>query len=626
MALMILNQISMAFGGPLLLENASLSVEPGERIGLVGRNGAGKSTLLKIMAGLLKPDAGEVNCPGGARVAYLPQDVPQDLSGQVYDVVAAGLSGQLELLHEYHALTVRVSSEPELMPRLEKLHHAMEAKGVWELSLKVEAVLSKTELDGGAEFASLSAGMKRRVLLARALVSEPQLLLLDEPTNHLDLDAIIWLEDYLKRSDLALVIVSHDRAFLKRLVSRVVEVDRSQLLSYDCDYAAFVERRVARLAAEAEQNHQQDRKLAQEEVWIRRGVEARRTRNEGRVRALIALREERARRRNLAGSVKLAIQEAERSGRLVVEAEDLGFAYGSKPVISGLSTLITRGDKVGVIGPNGCGKTTLLKLLLGELEPQVGTVKLGTRLKVAYFDQLRNQLDPDKSLKYNLAGDNDKVFVGDNPRHVIGYLEDFLFSRDQALGPASALSGGECNRLLLAKLFCTPSNILVLDEPTNDLDSDTLELLEEKLLDYGGTVLVVSHDREFLNNVATATLAFDADGNVREYVGGYDDWLSQRVRPEALKAEKPAAKEVKPKREKKGLSYKESRELESLPAQIEALETEQAQIEARLSDPATHLGDADTVKDLNARLDALAVELNAAYVRWEELESLAATT
>ncbi|OPZ61076.1 MAG: ABC transporter ATP-binding protein uup [Deltaproteobacteria bacterium ADurb.Bin510] len=626
MALMILNQIRMAFGGPLLLENASLSIEAGERIGLVGRNGAGKSTLMKIMAGLIKPDSGEVNCPGGARVAYLPQEVPQDISGPVYDVVAGGLAGHLDLLHEYHALTVRVGSEPELMPRLEKLHHAMEAKGVWELSLKVEAVLSRTELDGEAEFARLSAGMKRRVLLARALVSEPQLLLLDEPTNHLDLNAILWLEDFLKRSELALVLVSHDRAFLKRLVNRVVELDRGQLLSCECDYATFVERRSERLAAEAEHDYQQDRKLAQEEVWIRRGIEARRTRNEGRVRALMALREERAKRRTQAGSVRLAIQEAERSGRLVVETEDLSFGYGAKPVIAGLSTLITRGDKVGIIGPNGCGKTTLLKLLLGELEPQGGTVRLGTRLKVAYFDQLRNQLDPDKSLKYNVAGDNDKVFVGDTPRHVVGYLEDFLFTRDQVSGPARALSGGERNRLLLAKLFCSPSNVLVLDEPTNDLDSDTLELLEEKLLDYGGTVLVVSHDREFLNNVATATLAFDADGCVRDYVGGYDDWLSQRVRPEVTKAEKPVARDTRPKREKKGLSYKESRELESLPGLIEILEAEQAEIEARLSDPATHLGDAATVKDLNARLAELEVELEQAYARWDELENLAATT
>ena len=532
MALIWINDVSVSFGGPLLLDGATLRIEEGNRIGLVGRNGSGKSTLMKMLNGEIPADKGEISKSAAIRVALLPQDVPDDLPGTVYDIVASGGQEHLELLRRYHDLTMQLalSGDRELMKKLEQVQHQLETSGAWHFHQRVETVITRTGLDAGAEFRLLSAGLKRRVFLAKALANDPDLLLLDEPTNHLDINAILWLEEFLLKFDKTIMFVTHDRAFLQRMATRIVEIDRGRLLSFDCDYGTYLERRQAMLDSEEKTWHDFDKKLAKEEVWVRQGIKARRTRNEGRVRALLQLRRERDLRREQTGKARIAIQEAERSGRLIVDAKHIGFAFGKHMIIEDFSTTIIRGDKVGIIGPNGSGKTTLLKILLGELTPQQGRLRLGAGLKIAYFDQLRAQLDEDRTLKDNVADGNDTVFVDGAPRHVIGYLQDFLFPPEQILAPVRSLSGGERNRLLLAKLFSVPSNVLVLDEPTNDLDTETLELLEERLLDYGGTILLVSHDRAFLNNVVTSTIVFKDAGRLEEYVGGYDDWLKQRRR------------------------------------------------------------------------------------------------
>ena len=487
-----------------------------------------------------------------------------------------------------------------------------------------------TGLDEDAEFRPLSAGLKRRVFLARALANEPDVLLLDEPTNHLDIDTILWLEDFLLRFNKTLVFVTHDRAFLQRMATRIVEIDRGRLLSFDCDYDTYLERRQAMLDAEEKAWQDFDKKLAKEEVWIRQGIKARRTRNEGRVRALQQLRLERELRRERMGNARIAIAEASRSGRLVADAEKISFSFDGKKIVENFSTTIIRKDKVGILGPNGSGKTTLLKLLLGELKPQKGRVRLGAGLKIAYFDQLRAQLDEDRTLRDNIADGGDTVFVEGASRHVVGYLQDFLFSPDQIQAPVRLLSGGERNRLLLAKLFSVPSNVLVLDEPTNDLDTETLSLLEERLLTYNGTILLVSHDRAFLNNVVTSTLVFESDGRLREYVGGYDDWLRQRREPATPKEPKVGEeggrsprRRKSPRRRRRKLSFKETRELETLPQRIEALEEEEAEIIAALSSSEFYAGsDSAQVASTNARLEALELELDEAYARWEELEDL----
>ena len=585
---------------------------------------------MKLLMGDVTPDSGEIIRSSEVRIAMLPQDVPDDLPGTIYDVVASGGREHLELLREYHELTLRMSRSGDdgLLKKLEGVQHRLETTGAWLYHQRVETVIARTDLDENAEFRLLSAGMKRRVLLAKALVNEPDLLLLDEPTNHLDINAILWLEDFLLNFEKTLMLVTHDRAFLQRLAMRIVEIDRGRLMSYPCDYDTYLERREALLEAQQKLWQEFDKKLVREETWIRQGVKARRTRNEGRVQALMKMRRERAQRRERTGNVRLAIQEAERSGRLVVEADKIHFAFGDRKILDGFSTTIIRGDKVGMIGPNGSGKTTLLKILLGELEPQQGRVRLGTGIRVAYFDQLRAQLDENGTLRDNVAAGNDMVVVDGVSRHIVGYLQDFLFPPDRILSPVSSLSGGERNRLLLAKLFILPSNVLVLDEPTNDLDMETLELLEERLLEYKGTILMVSHDRAFLNNVVTSTIVFEGKGRLQEYVGGYDDWLRQRTEPdEPLKRapgdQKP--KKGKPPREKQKLSYKETQELETLPLKIETLEGEKQRLLETLNSPEFYVGrDSVEINRANDRLKALEEELEGAYGRWDELESLAA--
>ena len=573
MALISLRNVYFSWGGPQLLDGASLDVNPGERIGLVGRNGAGKSTLMGILEGQVSPDDGEVVVGPGVTVAKLVQDVPQGTSGSVESIVAG--------------------CEPD---------QGHDGEPDWTREATVAKVISRLDLDAAAEFSTLSSGMKRRVLLAQALVSEPNVLLLDEPTNHLDITSIAWLEKFLKGYNGTVVFITHDRAFLQALADRIVEVDRGKLFDWTCDYKTFLERKEAALAAEEAQNKLFDKKLAQEEVWIRQGIKARRTRNEGRVRALKKLREERKQRREKTGVASIAVSEAEKSGRLVLEAKDLTYSIPGRTLIDDFSTLVTRGDKLGLIGPNGAGKSTLLKLLLGQLEPESGTVRHGTNLKTAYFDQLREQIDETKTVAENVGEGNDRVIIDGVAKHIYGYLQDFLFTPDQARQPAKSLSGGERNRLLLAKLFKHSANLLVLDEPTNDLDLETLELLEELLVNFGGTVLVVSHDRAFLNNVVTATLAVEGNGIVREYAGGYDDYLRQRDaaptsavtlsekagniesnRPSAGPAASPDAATASTKARKR--TFKEQRELDELPALIESLETEQADLQAAMADP-----------------------------------------
>ncbi|OGR33066.1 MAG: ABC transporter ATP-binding protein [Desulfuromonadales bacterium GWC2_61_20] len=625
--LLSLRNVTLAFGGPPLLAGVDLTIEPGERLCLLGRNGCGKSTLLKLLAGELRPDGGEILRPQGLKVALVTQEAPPELAGSVFDIVAGGMGEAAQLLADYHHLGQHLahSHSPLELKRLEELQKQLEASGGWQLHQEVERLIKRLDLDAEADFATLSGGTRRRVLIGRALIAAPDLLLLDEPTNHLDIDTILWLEEFLLKEVKSFVFVTHDRAFARRLANRIAELDRGRLYAFAVDYDRFVEQRDDLLAAEATKAALFDKKLAEEEVWIRQGVKARRTRNEGRVRALKKMREERRQRRERTGSARIELHEADRSGHLVAEAENVCFTYpgAATPVIRNLNTTIMRGDKIGIIGPNGAGKTTLLRLLLGELQPQSGTMRLGTRREVLYVDQLRAQLDPEKTVAENVGEGNDTLIINGKSRHIIGYLQDFLFSAERARSPVRILSGGERNRLLLAKLFTKSANLLVLDEPPNDLDTETLDLLEELLLDYSGTLLVVSHDRDFLNNVVGSTLAFDADGIVRDYVGGYDDWLRQRpvATPPAVK--KVAEEKPRPRTEKaRKLSFKEERELEALPEKIAALEAEQEALHAQLADPAFYKSaGAETVR-LNARLAELEGELTAAYARWEELEAV----
>jgi ATP-binding cassette subfamily F protein uup len=586
---------------------------------------------MKLLSGQISPDAGSFVRSGDVRVAMLPQEVPNNLPGTVYDIVASGSLEHVGLLSEYHELTFQIShgGDDSLIKKLEEIQHRIEACGSWHYHQRVETILARTELDGNVQFSSLSAGLKRRVFLARALVNEPDILLLDEPTNHLDIDTIIWLENFLLKYEKTLIFVTHDRAFLQRLATRIVEIDRGSIKCFLCDYKTFLDRRQALLELEEKEWHEFDRKLDKEEVWIRQGVKARRTRNEGRVRALMEMRQERARRQEQAGVAHLTIQEAERTGRIVVNAEKICFSWNDRKILESFSTIILRGDKIGIIGPNGSGKTTLLRILLGELTPQQGKIRLGANIRIAYFDQLRAQLDEAKTLRENIADGNDTVTVGGASRHVMGYLQDFLFSPGQIMGPVSSLSGGEHNRLLLAKLFAQPSNVLVLDEPTNDLDTETLELLEDLLLEYNGTILIVSHDREFLNNVVTSTIVFEDDGNLHEYVGGYDDWLRQKkdhfAPLKSSTSKEQAQKKPRPPREKQKLSFKETRELDALPQAIEALEDEKQRLIATLNSPEFYKGhDLAKIHGANYRLETLEKELDKAYHRWDELESMAA--
>jgi ATP-binding cassette subfamily F protein uup len=618
--------VRLAFGGPELIDGVSLQIERGERVCLVGRNGAGKSTLLKIITGEIIPDSGEVIRPQALKIASLSQEVPRDISGTVFEVVSGGLGNMVDLFSRYHSVSNSLSHghDGELVAELERIHHRIESAGGWQLCNRVETVLSRLRLEPDAQVADLSGGYKRRVLLARALVNEPDLLLLDEPTNHLDISSIGWLEEFLCEFRGALLFITHDRRFLQTLATRIIELDRGRVTDWPGDYAAYLKRRQAELEAEATHNALFDKKLSQEEAWIRQGIKARRTRNEGRVRALKEMRRERFARRHQAGSVTMRLNEAERSGRLVIEATGIGCAYEGDPLIRDFSTVILRGDKIGIIGPNGSGKTTLLRLLLGSMEPHSGTVRSGTRLEVAYFDQHRALLDDDKSVVENVGDGYEHVTVNGRTRHIIGYLEDFLFPPERARSPVKVLSGGERNRALLAKLFTKPSNVLVMDEPTNDLDTDTVELLEEMLMEYEGTVLLVSHDREFLNNIVTSTIVFEGAGRLFEYAGGYDDWLSQRgpVAPEqkekASKQEKPRQKRERPRI----LTFKEKKELEALPALIEALEAERERLFEILADPDFYRNDGSRVVETKTRIEEIEKEIAQTYERWELLESI----
>lgn len=630
MALITLRNIELAFGGPAIFDGINLQIEPGERLCLLGRNGTGKSTLLKLISGELPPEQGEITRQQGLKVSLVSQEAEPEVSGTVFDVVASGMGNAADLLAEYHHLAHRVAQEggDALLARLETLQHQLEETGGWHLHQAVNMVLDRLRLDSEVDFCALSGGTRRRVLLGRALVAEPDILLLDEPTNHLDVETIIWLEDFLLRNVKTVIFVTHDRAFARRMANRVAELDRGRIYAFACGYDAFVERREELLAAEITRQALFDKKLAQEEAWIRQGIKARRTRNEGRVRALKKMREERRQRRERQGTARIQLQEAERSGALVVEAEKVSFDYDGRQIIKNFSTTIMRGDRIGIIGPNGAGKTTLLRLLLGELEPKSGSIRLGSRREVLYFDQMREQLDLNKSVQENVGEGNDTLMINGVSRHIIGYLQDFLFTPERARTPVHILSGGERNRLLLAKLFTRPSNVLVMDEPTNDLDVETLDLLEDLLLEYGGTLLLVSHDRDFLNNVVTSTLAVGADGTVREYVGGYDDWLRQAAADAeaessaALSQAAPRGRQ-KPRQERpRKLSFKEERELEALPDLIAAMEEEQAALHDKLSDPDFYKNAGSEVASINSRLEELDAELALAYQRWEELEEL----
>lgn len=544
MALLSLKSITVSYGGPNLLDNVDFQLDKGERVCLVGRNGAGKSTLMKLIAGDIKADSGEI-LDQGLTIARLEQEVPVGTDGTVFDVVATGLGDIAPLLIAYHQVIheLETDSSEVVLARLEKAQQALEAADGWSVEQRVEAVISRLSLNPDSAFSALSGGMKRRVLLAKALVTEPDILLLDEPTNHLDIASITWLEDFLKSYGGTLLFITHDRAFLQSLATRIVQLDRGVLTSFPGNYQHYLKRREQLLAEEEQQNALFDKKLAQEEAWIRQGIKARRTRNEGRVRALQQLRRERSQRREKQGNVKMALQEAQRSGKLVLEAESVSQSYDGKRLFEDFTTLVQRGDRIGIIGPNGCGKSTLLSILLGKAQPQSGEVKLGTNLEVAYFDQLRGQLDEESTVVDNVGQGSDHVEVNGSRKHIMGYLQDFLFTPQRARTPVKALSGGERNRLLLAKLFTQPANLLVMDEPTNDLDAETLDLLEDVLMNYQGTLLLVSHDRTFINNVVTTTIVFDGDGQLREYVGGYDDWLAQRNQ-DKQRAEQKSAKQT----------------------------------------------------------------------------------
>ncbi|MBJ8433998.1 ATP-binding cassette domain-containing protein [Acinetobacter pittii] len=632
MAYITLRDVQLAFGGPALLDGANFNLERGERVCLIGRNGEGKSTLLKLIEGSLLPDSGEVSIQNGLTVSMLAQDVPMD-SGKVADIVADGAGEAAEVLRAYHEATdACMLGDMEACDRMGNLQHKLDQLDGWALENKVNALLSKMGLDPNADLADLSGGRKRRVLLARALLTQPDVLLLDEPTNHLDVESIEWLEKFLlDQNNLTLLFISHDRSFVDSIATRIVELDRGILRGYEGNYSRYLELKAQQMEAEEKQNALFDKKLAEEEAWIRQGIKARRTRNEGRVRALKALREESKARRSQQGKVSMATQEANRSGKLVFDIEHLSVSYDGKPLIKDFSTLVMRGDRIGLVGDNGVGKTTLIKAILGEIE-HGGSVKTGTQLEVAYFDQLRNALDLEKTVMANVSEGSDFVDVNGNRRHIYSYLQDFLFSPERARTPVKALSGGERNRILLAKLLLKPSNLIVMDEPTNDLDMVTLELLEEMLSEYKGTLLLISHDRAFMDNVVTSTWVFDGKGNIAEYIGGYQDYLQQRpddkvvdqksdVKKAQAKAEaEKAAAQSNVKKVK--LSYKDQRELEQLPAEIEKLEVEQAELSDKLADGSWFVSNADEATKASQRLAEIEEVLLEKLERWDELEQM----
>lgn len=626
MALISLQDIMLAYGGPSLFEHLDLQLEQGERVALLGRNGVGKTTLMKVMAGHLQPDSGKVVYQKGIRVTHLPQEVPSGISGNVFDLVLSGLGERVKLLSDYHHLNHRLQTEysEQLMKELGDLQAEMDHTKGWETNREVEEVISHVKLDPESQFEALSGGQKKRALLARALVLKPEILLLDEPTNHLDIESIDWLEGFLKGYPGTLFFVTHDRTFMTHLATRIVELDRGRLFSWACDYPTFLERKQMALDAEEAERARFEKKLEKEEIWIRQGIKARRTRNQGRVVALERLRAKKRAERRGVGSVRMKAQVIEPSGHLIAKVLHVTHGYGTKILIRDFSAKIMRGDKIGVIGPNGCGKTTLLRLLLGQLEPQKGSVHVGTGLEIAYYDQLREQLDLEKTVAQNVSESGDTVIVNGKPKNIIGYLQDFLFSPDRARTPVKVLSGGERNRLFLARLFAKPSNLLVMDEPTNDLDVETLELLEELLVEYKGTVLLVSHDRSFLNNVVTSTLAMEGEGMVREYPGGYDDWLSQRIIKPGASVPKASTAKSSGTAEKNQPEFSPAlqRELKDLLKRIEKVEKGQEELYGLMAEPGFYQKDPQEISRIKLQAEAYSAELAQMYDRWEQLEKL----
>ncbi len=638
MALLRLDDVCLAYGHHQLLDHAALAVERGERLCLIGRNGEGKSSLLRVIAGRIAPDSGRRVLATDTTIAVLDQDVEPRHDGLVYDIVAGGLAHLGEALREYNRLTATLGSapDPRHLRQLAELQQQLDAEDGWRLQQRIDTVLSELQLDGLADMASLSGGWRRRALLARALIAEPALLLLDEPTNHLDIDAVLWLEQYLTTCASAVLFVSHDRRFLDRVATRIIELDRGQLTSWPGGYADYLRRKADQLAAEETHNALFDKRLAEEEAWIRRGIKARRTRNEGRVRALEAMREAHRARRQRTGRTDMRLGEAQASGKLVFALDDVHYQYSDRVIIQGFSTRLLRGDRVALIGANGAGKSTLLKLLLGELTPTAGTVRPGTKLEVAYFDQQRASLDPNATVMDSVGAGKLTVTLNGQTQHVAGYLQRFLFPPERLRSPVSMLSGGERNRLLLARLFAQPANLLVLDEPTNDLDAETLELLEEILIDYQGTLLLVSHDRQFVDNVATGTWVFEGQGRIGEYVGGYSDWCRQARSgpgpdsgPAALCAptshagasRAPDAARTRATSAVRKRSYKEQRELDALPGRIETLEAEQKALQHVMSGPRFYQQERSAIAQVTERLTLLEEELAQCYTRWEALES-----
>ena len=624
MALVTLQDIYLSYGQPPLIDQVSFSIERGERVCLIGRNGAGKSTLLKILTGQITADDGVVKYANGVRIAQLEQAVPLDTRGSVFEVIAAGLGAEGELVQRYHRLSADLASNPsnQTMHDLEACQAQLDQVDGWDINSRVEAIITKMGLDPNSDISDLSGGYKRRVLLARALVCDPHLLVLDEPTNHLDIEAIQWLEQFLLKWEAALLFISHDRQFMDNLATRFIEIDRGKLSEFNCNYGTYLKRKQAMLDTEDKHNALFDKRLSQEEAWIREGIKARRTRNEGRVRALEAMRVEYAERRKRQGKATINIQQAEKSGKIVMEAQNLRLAFGdSQPLIDDFSCLIQRGDKVGLIGGNGVGKTTLIKLLLGEQAPDAGKMVTGTNLSIAYFDQYRSALNEEKSVQDNVSGGRDMLDIGGKSRHVVSYLRDFLFAPERCRQPVKALSGGERNRLLLAKLFIQPSNMLILDEPTNDLDMDTLDLLEELLINYQGTVILVSHDRAFIDNVVTSTLAFEGRGVIKHYIGGYNDWLRQR-NTQSGTVKKTQRADQRAKKTATKLSYKDQRELDNLPQQIESLEKQISKISQQICEPDFYRGERQQIQEAEGLLKELQQQLDHCYQRWEKLENL----
>ncbi len=637
MALLSLNNLTFTYSRPNLLDGITLHIERGERIGLVGRNGAGKSTLMKLIAGLLKPDDGSIDLQAEAIVARLDQEVPQGGDRTAFDMAAEGFGPLCKAVSDYRNIGHKLHDGFELTEKEHKAYenasHAIADADQWSAADRLDALLVEMQLPADVKYSSLSAGMKRRVLLAAAMIREPDILLLDEPTNHLDITSIVWLQGFLKRFSGTLIFVTHDRVFLQDIADRIVEVDRGRLFDWTCDYQTFLKRRDQMLAAESVEQAQFDKKLAEEERWIRQGVKARRTRNEGRVRALKEMREERRQRRKKVGTAKMFLQEAERSGQIVARLENVTHSFGGEPVIRDFTTTVFRNDRIGIIGPNGAGKSTLLRIMLGQLVPTEGKVRQGTNLAVGYFDQLRNQLDENKTARENISDGTDFLMINDQKRHIMGFLQDFLFSPERAHTLVKFLSGGERNRLLLAKMMSKPANILVLDEPTNDLDAETLELLEDMLPNFSGTVLLVSHDRAFLNNVVSSTIVFEGDGEIGEYDGGYDDWLRARDQRETIDRESGDPERYSGKSEAnvvssatvvsvkvKKLSFKEQRELDELPDRIASLEKRQKELHAEMAAPGYYQSGGDRITKAATELAKIEEDLTHCFQRWEALE------